>query len=490
MKLPLSVLHEWLSDQGFNCESSISRNDPIEGIRTVKTETATKNYALVSKDKNGLCKSATIRYYEDLIIVEQVDYNELLNSIMECFEYYNQWERDLLKNMMNKDPLQLLLDVAARVLKYPTVIVNIYSRALAISGWDEPVNTHFDYIKKHGTFQIEGVKGIQKRSDADNIYSSKNALYLEAEYSNGQQIYSKRIRSNIWVNNNLAGLIIAFDPGTGFRKTDLYFMDYFTTFVQKCFETNNNHFSESVLSKYLYKMISLEYFEDIDLFYELKNMKWSSDDIYVVMRIEYRKQFNISPYIISNIQNINLALRECCSFIYGNGITILVNISRISNKQRYLKDLVDILDRDLFIIGVSYQFTNIKQFGTYYRQSCSAVHYGRYLQRDNPVLSKDIALAEISRLSKNNEDLSVFIHNDIQALIEYDNKHQTDLAKSLFHYLLYGENSTNSANALSIHRNTMNYRISRIRNLISLDIDNKSDSILLLVSCILYGFRP
>jgi DNA-binding PucR family transcriptional regulator len=124
----------------------------------------------------------------------------------------------------------------------------------------------------------------------------------------------------------------------------------------------------------------------------------------------------------------------------------------------------------------------------YYRQACTAASYGRYLQRSSPVYATSIALEEISQLAKNNEEISVFIHSDVQKLIAYDKKNNSDMSRSLFYYLYFGCNSSDAANYLGIHRNTLKYRLAKIQEILSLDIDDKNDRLLLLISYIMFGF--
>jgi DNA-binding PucR family transcriptional regulator len=154
----------------------------------------------------------------------------------------------------------------------------------------------------------------------------------------------------------------------------------------------------------------------------------------------------------------------------------------------YVLALTKLIEPDAIITGVSYPFGNVMLVARYYRQACAALYYGRYLRRASPVYAASIALEEISQLAKNNEEISVFIHSDVQKLTAYDKRNNSDLSRSLFYYLYFGCNSTDAANYLGIHRNTLKYRLAKIQELLSLNIDDTKERLLLLISYIMFGF--
>lgn len=66
-------------------------------------------------------------------------------------------------------------------------------------------------------------------------------------------------------------------------------------------------------------------------------------------------------------------------------------------------------------------------------------------------------------------------------LRRYDQEHHGDLVKTLDAYLRHGGNSTQAADALYIHRNSMRYRLAHIRALTGLDLDSADNRLALQV---------
>ena len=62
----------------------------------------------------------------------------------------------------------------------------------------------------------------------------------------------------------------------------------------------------------------------------------------------------------------------------------------------------------------------------------------------------------------------------LQNLLNYDLSHETELAKTLETYLYQRNDINKTAKALHIHRNTLIYRLNKIRDLTEADIDDPS----------------
>jgi len=58
----------------------------------------------------------------------------------------------------------------------------------------------------------------------------------------------------------------------------------------------------------------------------------------------------------------------------------------------------------------------------------------------------------------------------VQPLIEYDRKRNSDLVRTLRVYFACGSNASSAADRLFLHRNSMIYRLERIRELTGLEL--------------------
>lgn len=74
-------------------------------------------------------------------------------------------------------------------------------------------------------------------------------------------------------------------------------------------------------------------------------------------------------------------------------------------------------------------------------------------------------------------------------LIEYDKEHDTEFTYTLQRYLINERNIKITASELHIHRSTMNYRISRLKELLEIDLENSENRLYLLNSFYMLDFK-
>lgn len=65
-----------------------------------------------------------------------------------------------------------------------------------------------------------------------------------------------------------------------------------------------------------------------------------------------------------------------------------------------------------------------------------------------------------------------FCHSAVIHLRDYDLEHDTELLESLRVYLTHNRSIGESAAALYIHRNTMNYRMAKINELTNIELND------------------
>jgi purine catabolism regulator len=77
------------------------------------------------------------------------------------------------------------------------------------------------------------------------------------------------------------------------------------------------------------------------------------------------------------------------------------------------------------------------------------------------------------------EELRAFADTILEPLRAYDEKHQTELIKTLRLYFAVGQNVKVAAAELSVHRHTVFYRLRQIGDISGYDLDSPHDQLTL-----------
>lgn len=82
-------------------------------------------------------------------------------------------------------------------------------------------------------------------------------------------------------------------------------------------------------------------------------------------------------------------------------------------------------------------------------------------------------------------DASELRHPDTIRLYEYDRQNGTEYLETLYQYLLHDRNAVQAAKVLYVHRNTMSYRLEKLREMLTFDMEDGDTRIFVLMSILL-----
>ena len=162
------------------------------------------------------------------------------------------------------------------------------------------------------------------------------------------------------------------------------------------------------------------------------------------------------------------------TFVYGSDLKMLCPVKdALEMDESFCKLLGEMLKEEGLVAGVSRPLLQISTIPDFNRQAERAAELGRRLHKDRDIHFYDAyAVYHALELVTDREDLFQFCHSAITMLRDYDLAHETDLLDSLRVYLTHNRSVGESAAALYIHRNTMNYRMARIQELTHLDLND------------------
>ena len=84
----------------------------------------------------------------------------------------------------------------------------------------------------------------------------------------------------------------------------------------------------------------------------------------------------------------------------------------------------------------------------------------------------------------NREEIRQYCEKRLKKLEEYDSANNTDLIETFLSFYKNGFNVSKTANALFIHRNTLQYRLAKISELLDMELDDYMEY-LELINCIM-----
>ena len=137
-------------------------------------------------------------------------------------------------------------------------------------------------------------------------------------------------------------------------------------------------------------------------------------------------------------------------------------------------------------VGVSNAFEDLTHIQSHYEQARAAISAGRlvsvFLEDGQVYHYCDYAYVQMLDLTNKQYNLLNFVHPSLMRLARYDREHGTELMDTLFIYLQNACNTQRSARMLSLHKNTLLYRLGRIREILGCDLSSGEDQFMLQLS--------
>ena len=137
-------------------------------------------------------------------------------------------------------------------------------------------------------------------------------------------------------------------------------------------------------------------------------------------------------------------------------------------------------------VGVSNIFTSIVETRKAYEQARAAIRYGEQTSRaiDDGGLYRycNYAYAHMMELAGRRTDLLSLCHPALITLMEYDEDHNSELMETLYCYPQVAGPTARAAELLTLHKNTMLYRLGRIRKQLGMDLASGEDLFMLQLS--------
>ena len=174
------------------------------------------------------------------------------------------------------------------------------------------------------------------------------------------------------------------------------------------------------------------------------------------------------------------------TFFWFYGCFVLVvnniepdNLERIIDKM--YKRTKKRMEGKYIHLGIGSQMLDFRQVILSYKRARAAVSMATQFQL--PIVSfEEMGIYQILFSIEDKQILSEMYHSLLQPIIEYDQKHHGELEKTLFYYLFYNESQIEMAKNLYLHRNTINYRMLKIKELLGCQLDTFEEKMLYMLA--------
>lgn len=142
------------------------------------------------------------------------------------------------------------------------------------------------------------------------------------------------------------------------------------------------------------------------------------------------------------------------------------------------------------VIGIGSAYEYISEFKESYREAQNTLHMIKVIDSSSNVyFYEDIGIYSLVSQIRNGKFLDNYVTGKLGELIKSDKIQEGELCKTLETYLDCNCNANATAEILFIHRNTMRYRLDKIKKILGYDLNDLSACLELKLAFIIMKFR-
>lgn len=201
---------------------------------------------------------------------------------------------------------------------------------------------------------------------------------------------------------------------------------------------------------------------------------------------KFQFDHNVKKCIELIYQHANKASGEISCFHRSNRIIILIGQSNnraavsINETKQYAYDVQSILSKQIrnttFLVGIGRQYNSIHSLHKSFSEANEAIRLmQKFNDKNNIVHFEDHSVYHFLDSNVKDIELDNFFMKCLGKIYEYDTLHGTNYLITLENYFMNNFNTSETAKMMFLHRNTLIYRIEKIKEIMETDLKNSEE---------------
>lgn len=497
MKITLKQVYNFLSDKIVD----LYINDNIESnLKDIKLITKKQNHFLKDilyvgktsalRDNIRDLKEANLMLINDNNLFISQFFNSKLNIIEinsneDIFELFNQTQdffsqkfevinssATLLDSIIKGKGLNNVAEAASEILSNPVIVIDSSYKILAYSDPSQITDPYWKDNIERSYCSYDFIAAVKRMKSVQ--YGLKNDYPFEVTCDGSSII---KLIYKIEINQKYVGNVVALASNRPFKERDKELLVLISKVIAEEMKKDSTYRN---MKDVMYENILLDLLEEkIRDTEEIKERILSAGiklgnkfSVFALDISKYNSKGRYSGYLTDSIQNLFPVMGS----VYYNGNIVMLH----STKKEYSVEILlndgvkEFLNKTNIFLGVSKEFTDIIECRKYYKQAIKALEINKILSlKDNISLYGQLQFYHLISLAIDKTNETDFSNPTLLKLRKYDSKNNTDFYNTLYIFLENNLNLQASAKELFIHRNTMRYRINKIKALTRIDFRNR-----------------
>ena len=463
MKLNLWMIANRLHE--LEPELHIPDQAPVN-LRSARRAYATSCVYVYQKENNVICDAGEEGGW---IVFKDAKCDHIFEMVQYTFDFFEDWFLDIL-DCVDRMDYESIIDKSWTVFHNPIILLDAGNHLLARSRQyqADEVNYDWKYLCEHGCSAVSVIQYLMEIGKHDGYYTNGKAkIYHFPENA----CVGTEISVAIYGHDALLGRMNIVERDRKLNAGDLYLADRLVKFLAQIFvNLGESRISNRVLYPVLSKMLLGQPVVTAETDYWKAYTNWTSEDELQVIVLELPEENTDIDRLILICNLIQNVVPYCLATHVENNIGFIYQVSESGDE--ITDQIQDIVERFCLTVGISASFQGIDHLNCYYDQAKTAIRMGKRSEPDKTVHEFYPYAIDYILLSDQIEKSVLAVHPDIRKLWSDGEENGGDQIVTLQVYLEKDRSLKYAAEALFIHRSSLIYRLQKITDKLTCDLEN------------------
>ncbi|MBQ9044109.1 MAG: helix-turn-helix domain-containing protein [Eggerthellaceae bacterium] len=407
----------------------------------------------------------------------------LLDRVQNIFDMFNQWCASVQDGLLQHRSFDEIVPLLSQVTISPYYYADASMRTLAIKE-DETLyaaSSSWRMQSEVGRHPVEILARFVSSGELDTVNSRKEAWLFDSD-----TFHTPFVSKTIFCQGDVFGHLFLIETYPGQATCDVEILEAFGNMLETHLDLSSMTYSSSGRP---YEPMLISQIEGLassaaETDYLLKLLSWGADEQYRIALLKHPAGDGDSAVgnVASEIQAIEDNLVTAKAFYHNGAIVCVINNSRA--ESLFADNLIlHFCERFGWKVAISNASSSFSSLQSLYNRALATFDIGCQLSPKTILYHFDDyrLLLIFSAITKSGY-ADFLLHDDLIALAQYDEENDSEMVSTLKTYLDLERNSSKTAEALHLHRNSVTYRLEKIKSLMSSDLDEPENRLLLTLS--------
>lgn len=444
----------------FELDVHIRDQSPIQ-LKSARRVYATNCVYVYQSGKDSVCKSG-----DDYFVIKDIDAQEAVEIVQSVFDYYDDWEI-IIREAITKMDFQKVVDKSWHIFHNPIVLMDGNWHVVALSNryGENDLDEEWKHICRYGSVSIDVYSYF--KNDRVNNYETEGAHY----YRMNNRLITNCISSLILYDHTICGRINILEKSRKLNPGDIQMLNYLVQILSLAMALLEQKKQYNLFSSIYHNLLEEMEIDEEQLCRQMSYRGWINEkDLFYILVVKPVCELDDKHEALLFKNQLARLLPECEFDVINQNIVI---ISHEKCKTDHILKIVSDLDKNgKFVLGKSLKFQDMRLCRHFYNQALFAIQYAKTPVKNGSIVHFYDYAIDFLILNNDKKEAMLACHPDVLKLFLLDKEQGTDRLRTLQVYLDKERSLIAASQELYVHRNTLVYRVNKILEMLTDDIED------------------